>query len=807
MKVILLSAILCLIFIQIINASDQVHTAASIDGSPFGFTVINLPIINSNTLVINSNINNTYSGTFSNAWGSNHNFATYVYGGTGPNSSSIFINNSNIFNYSQANNVNDPNFLNFLNVANWTGYNYSNYSQNSLITNNGNITNTIDITNQLRGNFYNYALYSVNVENSSITNNNQLQNFINVQNSNLSNLYNFAISSYDTKVQDNFQNTGTITNQINISNSQITNGVFNYSLHSFFFTNNNLNITYNNQGTITNQAIINNSNVMAQIRNQGIAIVPNNPLNNNTVNITNNSNIFCSLNITNSNTSFLSNDGIVVHNSSIANIINNGNITINTLFDNSFTVIVDSTAGIFLLNVNSGSVINNGLIEVRGTTQNNFTSAGIHIFNSGQTNPIQIQTPNLMILDTNVRNLIINGSQAELLSFGFYVNGDPSSLQYLRPILNFNNSTLSLNNTILHLYIGNDIHLNKPYYIIENHIGSTVNGQFDLNFINHTPISNPNIKVNWFSNIGQNSSIIFTIDPRLSLHNYSRQTFFITSKNISDVLRNDIILHILTPSYKYNNFKYRSFNFYEKINSSEFDSTVIGRFFIFDRYFNSNLKGGLAFSVGKINSESNPNPTFLPFQLKSNFNSYGLYLTYQKSNNYLFFNFNYFTLINKENSFTGINLDIPLSSKYNSHFTQMKLEYSIKNKINLGLESINLSKTRYSTEVNNPLWQSEVFANNHNITEAYLGYNHFSEDQETFYYQTIKIHYLLNGENLKTNEIIQNQTYEYHKKLSKISLKVGSYFKPIRNKNLVMGLIGEFNRDYKKYGLIFKLGF
>lgn len=71
------SFIIFLLFLNIVYAGDQVHTAASIDGSPFGFTVINPPI-NLSSLTVNSNLNNTFSSSFNNGW--NHNFSTYIYG-------------------------------------------------------------------------------------------------------------------------------------------------------------------------------------------------------------------------------------------------------------------------------------------------------------------------------------------------------------------------------------------------------------------------------------------------------------------------------------------------------------------------------------------------------------------------------------------------------------------------------------------------------------------------------------------------------------------------------------------------------
>lgn len=808
LKSFFLSAILTLLLLTTVKASDQVHTAASLDGSPFGFNVINPPIINSNSLTINSPLSNNFVGLLDNPWGWNHNFATYVYGETGAGSSSSFTNNSSITNYSQINNDTNHTNPNFINTGVWSGYNWNNPSETSIINNNGSSTNTLEILNQDRGNFYNYNLYSANVDYSYINNLNYIQNTVTIQNSNgIGNLYNFSISSFDTKIQDVFQNEGTILNQINIQNSTLTTGLFNYSLHSFFLTNNNLQITYDNQGIIQNTCQLTNTNVGVQIRNQAIAIVPNNPTNTNNINVTNSSLILSTLVLTNSNTSFLSNDGIAVHNSNIANITNTGQIEISTSFDNTFNGIVNSIAGIFLSNVSSGSVTNNGLIRVTGTTQNNFSAAGIHLFNSGTINPIQITTPELMILDNNVRNIIINQSNAELLSFGFYVNGDPTSNNYLRPILNFNNSNLNLNNTTLHLYIGNEIHLNKPYYIVENQAGSNVTGQFNPTFVNHTPISNPNIKIGWFNNSGQNSSIIFTIDPKFSLQNVTKQNIFIASKNINDLIRNDIIMYNTldkNPNLENNKLQIRSFNFYEKLNSDDFDSSILGKSFIIDKYLNNNLKAGLILGGGTIETQSKPKPQFIPLDLKISFNSIGAYLNYQNANSYVLATANHYNLRHKETSFTGLNLDIPSQAKYNSYFTHIRVEYGFKNNFNIGMENINTSKINYTTQTATPLWQTTVSSKKQNIAEIYLSYDHHSKDEESFYYSNLKVSYTLNGNKLITNEIIQNQEYQFEKKLSKFTVEGVMYFKPLKNPNLHLGLLGEYNKDYYKYALILR---
>lgn len=343
MKVILsltiFSFIIFLLFLNIVYAGNQVNTAASIDGSPFGFTVINPPIINSSTLTINSNLNNTFSSSFNSGW--NHNFATYVYGGTESGSSSTFTNNSTISNYANINNQNLLGF-NFINVVSWVGYNWANYSQNSFLQNNGIINNNIDITNQPTGNFYNYSLYSVNVDFSNIQNIGNITNNINVQNSNIDNLYNFSLTSFDTKIADNFQNSGNIQNTINLQNTQLSGGVYNYTFNSFSFSN-SINVNFSNDGNIFN--IANSTNSLASsFRNQALLVYnPNNT--NNVVNIQNSGLIQTDVLLSGSNYNFLSNDGIAVFRCNVANVSNNGIINVFNSWDSSFSGTVDSTSG------------------------------------------------------------------------------------------------------------------------------------------------------------------------------------------------------------------------------------------------------------------------------------------------------------------------------------------------------------------------------------------------------------------------------------------------------------------------------
>lgn len=811
MKVILsltiFSFIIFLLFLNIVYAGNQVHTAASIDGSPFGFTVINPPIINSSTLTINSNLNNTFSSSFNNGW--NHNFATYVYGGTGSGSSSTFTNNSTISNYANINNQNLLGF-NFINVVSWVGYNWANYSQNSFLQNNGIINNNIDITNQPTGNFYNYSLYSVNVDFSNIQNIGNITNNINVQNSNIDNLYNFSLTSYDTKIADNFQNSGNIQNTINLQNTQLSGGLYNYVFNSFSFSN-SIDVNFSNDGNVFN--IVNSANSSASsFRNQAL-LVYNPIITNNVINIQNSGLIQTDVLLSGSNYDFLSNDGIAVFRCNVANVSNNGIINVFNSWDSSFSGTVDSTSGIYFANVNSGSILNTGMIRVKGSTVNNFSAAGINLFQSGWTNPIQIQTPVLMDLDNNVRHIIVNNSNAELLNFAYFINGDPNTM--LRPILVYNASNLNLNNTILHLYVGQDIHLNKPYYLIENQ-GSNVSGQFDLNFVSHF-VLNPNIKVSWFDNVGDNSSIIFTINSASgsSIANSSRIQDFIIGTNISEHIRNQVVLNLSSDSEESKfskNVKLRNFNVFEKFESNQFnfDGKLWGTNFVADKYLKENMKLGVIISTGKVES-SNQNyfRSQIPFERKTNYLGYGLYFLFDQAKFYVLANFNNYNLSNKINSYTGVDLSVQETLKFNSNTKNFRLEFSWKtrNKENivLGFENNILSKLNYVTNTQNLLWQKNIKVDQQSIDQFYLGIDKIDFTNTDIFFLTVRGYFLLNNKEIQVIENLQGSDYIFQNNLSEFTLRFGAFYQDKQNRKVRLGLTAEFNKYYSKFAIQFPI--
>lgn len=812
MNLIILSFIFLIVFGSLLVFSeDYVNTAISTDLSPSWFTIANPPIINSNSFTNNSSINDNYTINYINGW--NHKLIFYTY----DSNSCSFINNNSISNISVVNNQVLVNF-NFINVVNWIGYNFSSGSNNSNSTNNGYISNILNLNNQSVGNFYNYSLYSP-FSNPVLINNNEINNIVNVANSNgISNIYNFALSSYESQNTNQYINNGIINNSININNSNITQGIFNYSLNSYSSTN-SLNISFENNGILNTNFVSFNSNFNV-IRNHSMVAFHTN-LNNN-VNILNTGNINSYLSLANVNANFLSNDGLIVQNSLNANITNTGNILVNTLFDSSFTGVVDSCSGIFISNIGSGNISNYGMISVIGSTQNNFSSAGINIFQSGFNNPINIDTPNRMFLDQNVRNIIINQSSANLLNFGFYINGDPTASTYLRPILVYNFSTLNLNNANLHLYIGNDIYLNKPYYIIEKDNTSTVNGQFNPNFINHTPI-NPNISISWFNNfLNENAAIIFSYNLNnpnsFSLGNIIKKNQVLYFTNFTDYLRDNIISYNEQLNYNTQKISFRIFNYFEKIHSKESESDILSRNILLNYKVNDNS------NLGVIISNSNNNIS-LGFNnlIKNKVNSlgYGVYYLLDNQKSYLYFNYIFANQVNKYKGYGGINLNLYEESSFNSFIQNVKLEYGLKNinknsknNLYLGINYYNIKETNFNIKSENLLWDREINLPNNNLKTLYIGFDYFDKDlnnnklldDKLFrYYFSFKLSYIIDGFNLISNEKLQGTIYESSSKLSRLSFKTAFYF--ALNNYTYINFNSEFNKNYTKYMISFGIKF
>ncbi|MCS7244422.1 MAG: hypothetical protein RMJ36_06800, partial [Candidatus Calescibacterium sp.] len=171
LRMVFIVSIFVCILVFFVGAQDRVHTAVSTDGSP-GFPDTG-SWTSGSSFTNSSTINNIYTLGVLNPWLWDHNFAVYVY----DSSSSSFVNNGIVIN--QASFTTPSGLNNFVNVGAWVGYNWLMGSQSSSITNNGDFSNILNLSNQNQGNFFNYSLYSP-YSNAIITNNGNINNITNI---------------------------------------------------------------------------------------------------------------------------------------------------------------------------------------------------------------------------------------------------------------------------------------------------------------------------------------------------------------------------------------------------------------------------------------------------------------------------------------------------------------------------------------------------------------------------------------------------------------------------------------------------
>ncbi|MCS7164884.1 MAG: hypothetical protein RMJ51_01175 [Candidatus Calescibacterium sp.] len=829
-KVFLMTICFVCIWLFFVNAQDRVYRAVSTDGSPSFQEVVSH--IYGNSFTNDSAISNSYVLVNENQWLWDHNFAVYVY----DQISSTFVNNAQITNRADFINRTYPN--NFMNVAAWVGYNWNSGSQTSSIQNNGILGNIIYLSNHNGGNFFNYSLYSSN-SNPTIINRGTIDNIIDISDSyNIQNLYNFSMSSYNSQTRDIIENYGEINNIIRANNLQISNsssyqGIFNYSIHSF--SENSLEVSIKNDGTINTSSYI-FSSFSPVIRNQSM-LVANLSSYLSRVEILNTG--FCVSNLTliDSNSNAISNDGIAIYNSvesivqnigsidvktSLTNsnfnnisihgiatynstqsiVRNTGSIVVNTFLDSSFTGEIKSISGIYFENIGSGSIENIGNISMLGDLPNNYVGAGIRLYQSGFTSPIRISTPVLMDLDPGYRSIILDGSNAELLSFGLYIDGDPTSPLYTRPILLMNSSELNLNNTILHLHIGNNIHLNKPYYIIENQ-GSIVTGEFDPNFIRYFNITNPSINVGWYNGLtgGDEVAIIFTYDPKMSISNNQQIAYSLVYRNLSDSLRDVIIndYHNLTSSI--DRWQIGSYKFYEVIEGEKlgFEAKVYGKNIMINRIGEKYKYGGII-SFGKMDSDSTEYSDMI-YRARGKYFGYGVYGLKEIGNGYLVGIYHRMKMDTKYNSYTGLNMDIQERYKDKVDMSNAKIEYGFGNRsrIVLGLSKTIIEGYGYETNADYQLWNRRVEVESLDSTEGYIGFDILDKTKEDSYYFTIRLCQILSGDTVSSYEELQGNRENISQKIPRTNLKLGAYYKT--SSNIFLGLKAEINKDYQKYAI------
>jgi hypothetical protein len=767
-----------------------------------------------------SGITQNYTGIINNSWMFDHNIGLFIFDNT--SSDTTIFNNNNFLNTtaSFSGNIGGRSGIgNFLNISSWNGYNWGNPNLSSNVLNNSNIFTTLNLSNvnvlDSGGmNFFNYSIYFPYVVNPNFSNYGNINNVCNVSNSSkIVNIYNYAVYAFnpgDFRPESgnvSFSNFGIINNSLNVINTNFTGGLYNYVFNSYN-PNKSFSVNYLNNGNLINNIVLQNVSAV-EIRNQVLASIGSNLNRINSINITNNSNIIANMNLINTNTGLnkrISNDGIVVLYANNSNVNNNGNIIVNTNFDNLSSGL-EGSHGIFYFDVNQGSIFNNGLIRIRNNVANGFNSGGITLINSGSVNPIVINTPVLMDLDSNLRNIILNNSNARLDSFGWYVDGDPSTL--LRPIL-INNSNLNLNNTNLHLWIGSNIYLNTPYYIVENN-NSNITGSFNNTIIQNFTL-NPDIQLSWFNNTND-PAIIFrmnrNLNPTDNFYLISNTNNYFIYKNYNEYLRNYLINNYNIESEKFNfnqeienkSFSLRPFSYYEYFNSKNIDGEVLAQAIVLDRYLNNKSKIG--FILGNIGFSQKQELNI--YKTKNKGLSYGIYSILENNTNYLFFNYLRSNIKSKYYGLTGVNFSIFENSKYNINIDSGIIEYGIKkNDKNflIGINYNNIADINYITQSENVLFNRNVSIDSKNLLESYIGVDtkdFKNSDKDEFYYLTFRIGYLLSDNKINIHERLQNDNRTLTYEIPRFSFKTGFYF---NLKEFLLSFNAEFNKDYQKYGVM-----
>mgnify|MGYP000134111622 CR=1 FL=1 len=804
-NIIVISILFTLILIKLAYSTDEINTQI------FG-----------NSFTNSSGITQNYIGPINNPWLFDHNIGLFIFDNTSSDSTDFYNYNYLNTSASFSGNIGGRTGIGyFLNISNWNGYFWGNPPNlNSTVINNNNISttlnlNSVNVTDSGGMNFFNFSVYFPYVVNSTFVNNESINNVFNITSSNnINNVYNYAVYSeepgnFRTELGNvSFSNFGNINNNLAVLNTNFNGGLYNY-VFNIYGPNKSFSANYLNDANLFSN--INLQSVSAtEIRNQVLVALGSNLNKINNINIFNNSNVIASMNLVNTNTGLndrISNDGIIVLYANNANVNNNGNVIVNTYFDDLSSGL-ESSSGIFYYDVDQGSISNNGLIRIRNNVANGFNSAGINLFNSGSVNPIVINTPVLMDLDNNVRNIILYNSSARLDSFGWYVDGDPNTL--LRPILIDNNSILNLNNTNLHLWVGSNIYLNTPYYIVEN-IGSNISGSFNNNIIRNFAL-NPDIELSWYNNT-DNPAIIFSMNKNLNpIENFyliSNSNIYFIYRNYNEYLRNYLInnynLNLETYNFidKENNnrLKLRSFSYYEYFDGRNIDGELLARGLVFDRYLNKNSK--LGFILGNLNYSQKQELNI--YKNRNRGFIYGIYLILNNENNYLFFDYINSNIKVKYDGLTGVNYSVLENSKYNINLNSSTLEYGIKkdNKnLLLGLNYNRISNINYITQSQNNLFDRNVSISSKGLSELYVGidFRDFDKDnQNEFYYLTFRIGYLISDNKININETLQNDNRVLTYEIPRLNLKTGFYF---NLKKFLLSFNAEFNRDYRKYGIM-----
>jgi len=648
----------------------------------------NITLINENSSTINNHVNLSDNSSSVGAIG---NKAAYLQ----PSDSATFTNSSTINN---SVNLSD-NSSSVYWIRNAAAYLY--FSDSSTFKNSGTINNYVILSDNSSsaGEIYNYGAYLYSSGSDNLTNSDTINNSVSLSGSSSAGEIDNIAADLEHSDSATFNNSGTINNSVNLGGGSKAAWIYNRAakLHSY---SNSYSNTFTNSGTINNSVSLSGGSRASYINNMAADLYP--------------------------------------HDSS-ATFINSGTINVSTNIDTSSQTAsgskLTSVAADLFFNAPSGSITNTGTMSLSGyftnpTNDPSSMSSAILLKVSGSTTPIIINSPGPISVSGHARALALVHSNAQLNSFGYVFNGDPTSSSYLRPIYLTGDSTLALNNTTLYAYAGNNLYFNKPYYLIDNATGSyAVTGSFS-NIANK--ITNPYINASWYgANRSSDAAVIFNYTLKNTTPTQISDTYALVSTvnsitsqitsiaignaqgaltSVADSQMKPVQVASLVPVYlpSYTEPRTRAFAIplYTKIYAGNlgFSEEASGIEFGVEQTLLKNLEAGIfgGFASSSINYSSKGDTNDSEDQ---NYYNLGIYTTYNTDNYYISALANYFKVTSEFSGYTGLTNNIPTWDDYSSKDFVGKLEGGYKLNLNpnirltplAGVEYLSSAMLKYTT--------------------------------------------------------------------------------------------------------------
>ncbi|WP_162138525.1 autotransporter domain-containing protein [Hippea alviniae] len=416
--------------------------------------------------------------------------------------------------------------------------------------------------------------------------------------------------------------------------------------------------------------------------------------------------------------------GVRINHNSSSKFINSGVISTNIVAKGE-NALIDKVGGVYI-DPSDIYLYNTGLISLYVNSDSPYVqnAAALYLEDSD----ITLNSPGEIVANGNskVRDIYINNSNVVIdknLGLGF--NGDPS--KWNKPVYLCNNSKLNLNSAKLLAYLGRDVYIGKPYYIIETDSTSSVSGKFSS--LAYASL-NPDFSVSWYGNDrSSNAAVMFKYTPKGSTSAMGIQSAYLMSAMsldyFSDFVMNKIVMpyeghrylsqnsNVMlassgmiktdgvysTPFSSYNNGLF-VLPFYSKMHAKSlgYDSDIVGLQVGYIRKLNS------AFDIGTFVGYGDSGVDFkgsysMDSESQDIFNV-GLFGTYNKDNYYLSLFTTYSYVSHAYQGKTGPDLEMDESSDYHSKAYNVKTlgGYSFELKDNIRITPmIGLTYTHWHT--------------------------------------------------------------------------------------------------------------